>query len=169
VHIAFNQKQEPVGQVIAHESTAVAVLTASGDVIEVTSPNVGFFLIPPNIAYADFAAHPFEYRIMCAAKLHPARPANLWRALAESGMSPVRLWLTVELIEYSGQSNFYMSLRDQILKWGDTPPHKRNFAMPLSKRQWDAVLDPGGLTRGKMSVDLLVTGADLPPLETAFL
>ena len=165
--VAFDHHHEPIGQVIAY-ATSVAVLTTSGEVVEVVDGDVASFQTPPDITYADFAKHPFEYRVMYASGLQSGHPADLWRALAASGMPPVRLWAAVKMVEYTGRSNFWLSLRDQIMKWATTPPSQRQFSTPLSKRQWETALNaPTHLSKGKQLSDDLSAGKDLLPLHVA--
>lgn len=165
--VAFDHHHEPIGQVIAY-ATSVAVLTTSGEVVEVVDGDVGSFQTPPDITYADFAKHPWMYRVLCASKLHAGHPADLWRAFASSGLTPVRLWAAVKLIEYTGRSIFWRSLRDQILKWASNPPEHRQFNTPLSIRQWDTVLgDAEHVLQGKQLIDQLSNGCDLIPIQVA--
>ena len=170
--VAFDQHREPVGQVIACASPEVgphpgsmAVTKASGEIVEIVGGDVGVYELPAGITYADFAPHQFEYRVLCASGLHAAHPDDLWRALASSGMSPVRLWAAVKMLEYTGKSNFWTSLRDQIMAWAATPPSQRQFSIPLSKRQWETALDdPNHLSKGKQLSDDLSAGKDLRSL-----
>lgn len=170
--VAFDHHREPVGQVIAcamptvaPDLGSVAVMKTTGAVVEVVGGDLGVYEIPADITYSEFEPHQFEYRVLCAAGLNVAHPADVWRALASSGMPPVRLWFAVRMIEYTGRSNFWTSLRDQILKWATTPPSMRQFSTPLSKRQWETALnDPSHLSKGKQLSDDLSAGKDLRPL-----
>lgn len=170
--VAFDHHREPVGQVIAcamptvaPDLGSVAVMKTTGAVVEVVGGDLGVYEIPADITYAEFEPHQFEYRVLWAAGLRADQPSDLWRALANSGMPPVRLWAAVKMVEYTGKSNFWASLRDQILKWATTPPSMRQFSTPLSKRQWEAALnDPNHLSKGKQLTDELSAGKDLKPL-----
>jgi hypothetical protein len=74
------------------------------------------------------------------------------------------------MVEYTGQSNFWTSLRDQITNWASTPPEQRLFRIPLSKRQWETALDdPNHLSKGKQLSDDLSAGRDLKSLQDALL
>lgn len=170
--VAFDQHHEPVGQVIACAAPEVgphpgsmAVVRDTGEVVEIVGGDVGVYELPHGITYADFAPHQFEYRVLCAAGLQVGHPADLWRALASSGMPPVRLWAAAKMVEYTGRSHFWLSLRDQILAWASTPPSQRQFSTPLSKRQWETALnDPNHLSKGKQLSDDLSAGKDLRSL-----
>lgn len=171
--VAFDHHREPVGQVIACAAPEVgphpgsmAVVRDTGEVVEIVGGDVGVYDLPHGITYADFAPHQVEYRVLCAAGLHVGHPADLWRALASSGMSPVRLWAAAKMVEYPGRSNFWMSLRDQIMKWAKTPPAQRQFRTPLSKRQWETALaDPNHLSKGQQLFADIAAGKDLRPLR----
>ena len=174
--VAFDHHREPVGQIIACAAPEVgphpgsmAVARLSGEVVEVVDGDVGSYDLPADITYADFATHQFEYRVLCASGLNVAHPADVWRALASSGLPPVRLWAAVKMAEYTGKSNFWTSLRDQILNWASTTPSQRQFSTPLSKRQWEITLDdPNHLSKGKQLIDDLSDGKDLIQLQAAF-
>ena len=143
----------------------MAVTKASGEIVEIVGGDVGVYELPAGITYADFAPHQFENRVLCASGLHAAHPDDLWRALASSGMSPVRLWAAVKMLEYTGKSNFWTSLRDHIMAGAATPPSQRQFSIPRSKRQWETALDdPNHLSKGKQLSDDLSAGKDLRSL-----
>lgn len=175
--VAFDPNRDPIGQVIACAPCVAnmtvgkaAVMTSSGEAIEVLGHHIGVYAVPDDITYAEWEPHQFEYRVLCAAGLQVGHPADYWRALATSGMPPVRLWATVRMIEYTGRSNFWMSLRDQILKWLSTPPTQRQFSTPLSKRQWETALnDPSHLSKGKQLSDDIAAGKDLTTLTNAMM
>jgi hypothetical protein len=171
--VAFDQHREPFGQVIAYTALPVcsmAVVKHTREVVEIEGGEVGVYELPAGITYADFYPHHFGYRVLSAAGLRTSHPCDLWRALASSGMSPVRLWAAVKMVEYTGQSNFWTSLRDQITNWASTPPEQRLFRIPLSKRQWETALDdPNHLSKGKQLSDDLSAGRDLKSLQDALL
>ncbi|NBQ99618.1 MAG: hypothetical protein EBT79_09780 [Actinobacteria bacterium] len=167
--VAFNPVlHSPIGQVIASTATSVAVVTPHDGIVEVADPDIGVYTLPDGITYAEWEQNHFEYRVLCAAGLQVGHPADYWRALATSGMPPVRLWATARMVEYTGRSTFWMSLRDQILKWLSTPTDQRQFSLPLSKRQWEAALnDPSHLSKGKQLSDDIAAGKDLTTLTNA--
>ncbi len=174
--VAFDQHHVPIGQVLAfappadHDPGSAAVVRSSGEIVELQNVEIGTYEIPQGITYAEWETHQVEYRVMSASGLSTNHPAAYWRALATMGLGPVRLWATVKMVDYTGRSVFWMSLRDQILNWLVTVPAQRRCANPLSKKQWETALnDPEHIMQGKLLCDDLAAGRDLNPLREAML
>ena len=174
--VAFDHHHEPMGQVLAcsppegSNPGSAAVARPSGEIVALEGVEIGTYEIPQGITYAEWATHHFEYRVMSASGLSTTHPAAYWRTLATMSMNPVRLWATVKMVDYTGRSVFWMSLRDQILNWIETEPSQRRWNSPLSKKQWETALnDPEHMLKGKQLSDDLTAGRDLLPLREAML
>jgi hypothetical protein len=170
--VAFNPNHEPIGQVIAVARDAqdgdlgtVAVLTASGEALEVLGHHLGVYAVPDGLTYEEWASNHIRYRMMSAAQMPPSHPADYWRSLGMSGLPLMRVWAAARMVDYVGQSSFWTSLREQIVTWLATPAGQRRFRDPLSPNQWRAVLkDPVTTAKGKALIDDISAGKDLRPL-----
>lgn len=90
-------------------------------------------------------------------------PESWQRALADIRDTAQRLAAVKLLRTKNFRSDFRRKMRDQIVAWMETPADQRQWASPLSPRQWDAVIDThlaveasrrdGGLYRSRGFLD----------------
>lgn len=170
--VAFDcgRPPSPTGQVVAvhGDGSAAVILGDDGEMREVAAREVrvGTYDLPPGIEYGEWSRFHYQYRILSAAGLHTTQGHARWRALATSGLAPVRLWTVARTIDYRGRSGFMLSIGEQVIEWLDTPPVMRRWTDPLSKLQWESV-DPARLLVAKSEVDKVRDGGDMSDLPDA--
>jgi len=71
----------------------------------------------------------------------PDWPESWTRALMEMSFERV-YWLSKILKVQNFRSNFRKSLKEQMVRWFETPPSERRYGFPLSPRQYAAIEGP---------------------------
>jgi hypothetical protein len=100
----------------------------------------------------EWCRHEITWRYLWAV-VPPEWPEQWQRALLlvkeRAGMPA--LAAVVKLLQTKTfRSTFRKSLRDQIVEWMETPEEERKYKLPLSPRQFDAIMDYATVVKARV-------------------
>ena len=124
------------GEVDLDERVDVRYARDDDRIVTVNKYEVWEVMLPSWLSVSEWLSNEIPYRYLWGGtKARPDWPEVWSRQLAEFQFAEQYNYSDL-LANVNPGSNFFRSLRDQMIRWFDTPPEKRRFARPLSPRQY---------------------------------
>ena len=156
------QANTPVGRVIGVTSTGIVALDTGDAKLKTLNPAtlnmpVQVLSVPDNITYKRWAARHVDFLLLSAMNADATWQANIYEGLLDIATDRVKVAAIVQLLKSQNTASaFHQSLlTSAFIPWATQNKSNRQFKEPLSRKQWESLINDGHRSMAQKAQDFL--------------